>query len=389
MRLTIKLPDAKGGVELYTLGEPASYSPPSKPFTSRILFAAAHVVADSEADNGEGKPAVLDWDATLRYRHHLWSYGFGVAEAMDTAQRGMGLDWQTTRELIRLSVQEAKSVGGRIACGAGTDQLSKHSSLYTLEDVVSAYEEQIAWIENCGGSIILMASRALAAVAKSPEDYLKVYRRILEQTSQPVILHWLGDMFDPQLKGYWGADDWQDAAQSLFTIIQDIPSRIDGMKMSLLDSAKEVAVRSKLPNGVKMYTGDDFNYDTLIKGDAHGYSHGLLGIFDAIAPAAAAAMHALESGDLARYDAILAPTVPLSRHIFESPTFYYKSGIVFMAYLNGYQDHFRMVAGLEDKRSLEHYVGLFKLADKAGLLKDPELAVRRMSATLDVKGVSI
>ena len=388
MAYTIQLPNENGQFEPYALSEPTNYQPPDKPFTSRVLYAAVHVVADETADNGEGKPAVLDWDKTLAFRHHLWRYGFGVAEAMDTAQRGFGLDWAATKELIARSVAEAKKVKGLIACGAGTDQLGDDYSGLNLDDVIAAYEEQIDHIEACGGRIILMASRALAAVAKSGDDYVKVYNHLLTKVKEPVILHWLGDMFDPKLKGYWGSDNWQEAGHTLLKIIEQNASKVDGMKMSLLDDQKEIYLRRRLPEQVKMYTGDDFNYDVLIKGDEQSFSHGLLGIFDPIAPAAAVAMQALESGDLGAYDRIFAPTVPLSRHIFETPTFYYKTGIVFMAYLNGQQDHFKMVGGLEDKRPLEHLVELFKLADKAGLLSQPELAIQRMQAILDERMVS-
>ncbi len=385
---SILLPDETGKLEPYRLREPANYQAPTEPFKSRILYAATHVVADPKADNSEGKPAILDWERTLAYRHHLWRYGFAVAEAMDTAQRGFGLDWAATKELIKRSVAEAKSVGGGIACGAGTDQLSEPYNALTLDDVIKAYEEQLEHIEGCGGRIILMASRALAAIAKSPDDYAKVYGHVLNQVADPVVLHWLGDMFDPKLKGYWGSADFEGAMTSMLAVIHDNQSKIDGMKMSLLDDQKEIIMRRKLPSSIKMYTGDDFNYDVLIKGDDSGFSHGLLGIFDAIAPAAAAAMKALEAGDETKYDAIFAPTVPLSRLIFETPTFFYKTGIVFMAFLNGHQDHFKMVGGLETKRSTEHLVKLFKLADASGLLNDPELAITRMKKILEGRSVS-
>lgn len=385
--MTIQLPDKEGNVKPYTLSQPIPYAPPEKPFESRVLYAAAHVVADETADNGEGKPAALDWERTLAFRHHLWRYGFGVAEAMDTAQRGFGLDWAATKELIKRSVAEAKKVNGLIACGVGTDQLGDDYASLTLNDVIAAYEEQIEHVEVCGGRVILMASRVLAAVARGPGDYVKVYGYLLSRVTEPVILHWLGEMFDPQLRGYWGSENWREAGDTLLEIIRDNQGKVDGMKMSLLDANKEIHVRRQLPENVKMYTGDDYNYDVLIKGDERGFSHGLLGIFDPIAPAAAAAMQALEAGDEAEYDRIFAPTVPLSRHIFEAPTFYYKTGIVFMAYLNGHQEYFKMVGGLEDKRPLKHLVELFKLADRAGLLRDPELAARRMKRVLEGRRV--
>lgn len=384
----IKLP-TPSSTETYTLSSPITYPPPATPFRSRVLYAAAHVVADETANNNEGQPAVIDWNATLEYRRFLWSYGFGVAEAMDTAQRGFGLDWKATKTLIARSVTEAKTVNGLIACGAGTDQLGSDYAGLTLDDVLAAYEEQIRFIEAQGGRIILMASRALAAVAKNAKDYERVYGQLLSRIKEPVILHWLGDMFDPQLAGYWGSHDWKEASHTLLNIIKANQARVDGMKMSLLDAEKEIYLRRLLPDGVNMYTGDDFHYDKLIQGDAQGYSHGLLGIFDAIAPAAAAAMQALDANDITRYEQILAPTVPLSRHIFETPTFYYKTGLVFLAYLNGHQQHFKMVGGLELKRSLAHLVTLFKLADKAGLLRNPELAVARMQGVLhERKGVA-
>lgn len=385
--MTIQLPNEEGKLKPYTIAEPTDYVPPEKPFSSRVLYAAAHVVADPAANNAEGQPAVIDWETTLAFRRHLWRYGFGVAEAMDTAQRGFGLDWAATKELIRRSVAEAEKVDGLIACGAGTDQLGDDYSDLTLAEVVAAYKEQIDYVETCGGRIILMASRALAAVARTPGDYINVYGHLLAKVKEPVILHWLGDMFDPQLKGYWGSDNWQAAGETLLQIILENTEKVDGMKMSLLDAEKEIYLRRQLPEGVKMYTGDDFNYDMLIKGDGAGFSHGLLGIFDPIAPAAAAAVVALESGDSEAYDRILAPTVLLSRHIFEPPTFYYKTGIVFVAYLNGQQDHLKMVGGLESKRSLAHLVELFQLAEQAGLLNKPELAVERMSKVLEARTV--
>jgi hypothetical protein len=384
---TITLPRAGGALEPYTLGPPSSFQPPAGPLRSRVAYAAAHVVANPLADTNPTSDVALDWEATLAYRRHLWSLGFAVAEAMDTAQRGMGLDWGSTRELIRRSLAEARAVGGAIACGAGTDQLAPGPAV-TLADVRAAYEEQCAFVEGQGGRVILMASRALAASARGPDDYLAIYSHILGQLQRPAILHWLGDMFDPALAGYWGSKDLGAAMDTCLQLIGDHADKIDGVKISLLDDQREVAMRRRLPPGVKMYTGDDFNYPALIRGDEQAHSHALLGIFDAIAPAASAALQALDRGDMDQYEAILAPTVPLSRHIFRAPTYYYKTGVVFMAYLNGHQSHFRMVGGLESARSLVHLAELFVLADRAGLLSDPERAAGRMRRVLAVAGVA-
>ncbi|HWK29750.1 MAG TPA: dihydrodipicolinate synthase family protein [Solirubrobacter sp.] len=347
---------------------------------TRTAYAAAHVVADPLAGGDPTGPARLDWEATLAFRRHLWAHGLRVAEAMDTAQRGMGLDWAATQELIARSVAEARAVGGQLACGAGTDQLAGPA---TLDDVRRAYAEQLEFVEGQGAPAILMASRALAAAATGPDDYRAIYGELLAQASEPVILHWLGDMFDPALTGYWGASDFQGAADVVVSIIEAHADKVDGIKISLLDAGSEVALRERLPAGVRMYTGDDFNYPELI---ASG-SHALLGIFDAIAPAAAAALQALDAGDRDRYDALLEPTVPLARHIFAAPTQFYKTGVVFLAYLNGHQRHFRMVGGLESGRSVLHLAELFVLADQAGLLRDPELASARMRLVLALAGV--
>ncbi|MBW8803742.1 MAG: dihydrodipicolinate synthase family protein [Catenulispora sp. 13_1_20CM_3_70_7] len=347
------------------------------PFTSRVVYAAAHVVADPNADNGPGRPAVLDWDATLRFREHLWSLGFGIADAMDTAQRGMGLDWPATQELIRRSGAAARAVDAAnvpslLACGAGTDQLP--AGTYSLSDIRAAYEEQLGVVEGAGARVILMASRALAASARSAEDYLTVYGTLLSQSSNPAILHWLGDMFDPALAGYWGSRDIPTATATVLELINAHPAKIDGIKVSLLDADHEIELRRRLPPGVRLYTGDDFNYPELIKGDEIGHSDALLGIFDGIARPAARALRALDSGDLATYDRLMEPTVALSRHIFEKPTFHYKTGLVFLAYLNGHQDHFRMVGGLETARDATHLIELYRLARLAGVIDDPELA---------------
>lgn len=380
------LPRADGSIAPYfPTGEPVPAVPASPP-KSRIAYAAAHVVVDPLADVSPPIEAALDWEATLAYRRHLWSLGLSVAEAMDTAQRGMGLGWDASKELIRRSVDEARALGGDIACGAGTDHLEASSGV-TLEDVAAAYEEQCGFVEGVGGRVILMASRALAAAAEGPDDYASVYGRILSQVSKPVILHWLGEMFDPELAGYWGYRDLDRAMDVCLQIIRDHASKVDGIKLSLLDEEREVEMRRRLPDGVRMYTGDDFNYPALIRGDGKNHSDALLGIFDAIAPAASAALHALDAGDENRYHSLLAPTVPLSRHIFKEPTRFYKTGVVFLAYLNGHQSHFRMVGGAESARSVVHLAELFVLADEAGLLADPELAAERMRRVLAVAGV--
>jgi hypothetical protein len=387
MAYTVTLPREGGTLYTYHLQQARPFTTPTERFQNRIAFAAAHVVCDPFADTDPLHESKIDWEGTLAYRHHLWSHGFAVAEAMDTAQRGMGLRWDRAKELIQRSAAEAKTVGGRIACGAGTDQLTPHHGV-RLEEVEAAYEEQCEFVEAQGGQIIIMASRALAACAKSPEDYRRVYGNILTQVSRPVILHWLGDMFDPALTGYWGHRDLDAAMDVCLDIIREHREKIDGIKISLLDKHREIHMRRLLPPGVRMYTGDDFHYPELIRGDEEGYSDALLGIFDAIAPAAAAALLALDVGDVDRYHAILDKTVPLARHIFQKPTYAYKTGIVFLAYLNGHQPHFRMIGGAEGARSIIHLAELFVLADKAGLLRDPELAVQRMNLALSLAGVS-
>jgi hypothetical protein len=385
-RLTLPQPD--GTLASYTLTGQAPVTPPPGPIRGRIGFAAVHVVADPLADINPTLETRLDWDATLAFRRHVWSLGLAVAEAMDTSQRGMGFDWATAKELIRRSVAEARAIPGAVlASGAGTDHLEP-SPRVTLADVEAAYEEQCAVIESAGGRIILMASRALAACAKGPDDYVKVYGRILGQVREPVIIHWLGDMFDPALAGYWGSRDLGRATETLLAIVHEHAARIDGVKISLLDQAREIAMRRRFPAGVRMYTGDDFDYPTTIRGDGERHSDALLGIFDVIAPAASAALHALDAGDLARYEAILAPTLTLSRHLFGAPTRFYKTGVVFAAYLNGHQSHFRMVGGLESARSVVHLARLFTLADQAALLRDPDLAADRMRRVLALAGIA-
>src|SRR6266850_1904922 len=387
MPTSLKLPRRDGLLTPYTLTGRAPVSPPPGSIKSRIGMAAVHVVADPLAPLNPTLEVALDWDATLRYRHHIWSLGLAVAEAMDTSQRGMGFDWRTAKELIRRTVAEAKTVPGAVlASGAGTDHLEPGPRV-TIADVEAAYEEQCAWIEGCGGRIILMASRALAACAKSPGDYVKVYGRILGQVQDPVIIHWLGDMFDPALAGYWGSHDLDRATETLLAIVSDYAGTIDGVKISLLDQKREIAMRRRFPASVRMYTGDDFDYPTTIGGDAQGYSDALLGIFDVIAPAASAALHALDRDDRAEFSRVLAPTLALSRHVFGAPTRFYKTGVVFAAYLNGHQSHFRMVGGMENARSVVHLAEQFVLMDRAGLLRDPDSAVERMRHVLALAGV--
>ena len=376
-------------------GSTYNYSPSNEPlaaptgvrFEKRIAFAAAHVVVDPLRTTEPLTHPVIDWDATLAYREHLWSLGFGVAEAMDTAQRGMGLDWPLALELIKRSTAAAKVRGAVVASGAGTDHLPAGKTL-TLQNVTDAYLEQCEAIESVGGRIILMASCALAAVARHADDYASVYANVLAQVRQPVILHWLGPMFDPALEGYWGSSSIPSSTENCLNIIHANNDKIDGIKISLLDADLEVNMRRRLPTAVRMYTGDDFNYDRLILGDDQGHSDALLGIFDAIAPAASLALTALDAGDIPRYHELLSRTVPLSRHIFASPTQHYKAGVVFLAFLNGFQSHFRMVRGLESVRSTAHLCELFVLADKAGVLCNPELAIQRMRSFLRLAGVA-
>lgn len=393
MALTLKLPTAAGALEAYTLRGTSPVKPAAGVKFNRIAYSAAHVVSDPLAAVNPWLDCAVDWDATIAYRLHLFKLGLGVAEAMDTAQRGMGMDWPTSLELIRRSLDAARDVpGALVASGCGTDHLAPENAK-SVDDVIRAYEEQMAAIEKLGGKLIVMASRALARVAASPADYERVYDRILSQAKQPVILHWLGDMFDPALAGYWGTKDVDVAMDTALGIIAAHPDKVDGIKISLLDKDKEIAMRRRLPAGVRMYTGDDFNYAELIAGDGfgrepvHGKSDALLGIFDAIAPAASAALGELAQGNIDKFHAILGPTVPLSRHIFAAPTRFYKTGVVFMAWLNGHQTHFTMVGGQQSTRSLPHLAELFRLADAANLLEQPELAAKRMRSLLAVHGV--
>jgi hypothetical protein len=391
--LTLNLPTASDRLENYKLRGSVPLKPKSRKTFNRVAYSAAHVVSDPLASVDPWLQCAVDWDTTIDYRRHLWSLGLGVAEAMDTAQRGMGLDWPTSLELIRRTLDAARDVpGSQVASGCGTDQLVLED-VTTVDQVIAAYEEQLEAIEKLGGKLIIMASRALARVATSPADYERVYDRILSQVKQPVVLHWLGDMFDPALLGYWGSADLEQAMNTALGIIQAHSQKVDGIKISLLDKDKEIAMRRRLPPGVRMYTGDDFNYAELIAGDGfgndivNGQSDALLGIFDAIAPAASSALTALAEGKLDTFHDILGPTVPLSRHIFMAPTRYYKTGVVFMAWLNGHQSHFSMIGGQQSTRSAQHLAELFRLADEANLLEHPELAVHRMRILMATHGV--
>ncbi|WP_326690203.1 dihydrodipicolinate synthase family protein [Streptomyces sp. NBC_01795] len=407
----ILLPELSGGTRAY---EPRGAAPALRrgrgaPPVSRVVFAAAHVVADPLADTAPGGPAALDWDATLAFRRHLWAHGLGVAEAMDTAQRGMGLDWAGAAELIRRSAAEAKATGGRIACGVGTDQLPAPAAqspagragpagrdgaaghggpgAEDLARITRAYEEQLALVEDSGAQAILMASRALAATARGPEDYESVYGALLRQTARPVLLHWLGPMFDPALEGYWGSGDLDEATDTFLKIIAAHPGKVDGVKVSLLDADREAALRVRLPEGVRCYTGDDFHYPELIEGDGAAHSDALLGVFDPLAPLAADAVRMLDDGDSKAFRAALDPTVSLARHLFQEPTRYYKTGVVLLAWLAGHQRHFTMAGGLHSARSLPHLARAYELADGIGLFPDPELAEHRMKQLFAVNGV--
>ena len=382
---SITLPTADGRLEAYAVRRGSAF-PDRRPF-NRIAYAAVHVVADPLADGDPWLDAPIDWEATLRYRAYLWDLGLGVAEAMDTAQRGMGLDWTGARDLIRRTLDAA---GDReealVASGVGTDHLIPGPRV-EVDDVIAAYEEQIEFVESLGGRVVLMASRALAACASGPDDYMLVYDRILSQVGEPVIIHWLGEMFDPALAGYWGHVDHGDAMSVCLSVIEAHAEKVDGIKISLLDKDREIGMRCRLPAGVRMFTGDDFNFAELIAGDEEGHSDALLGIFDAIAPAASAALGCLSDGDVRGFADLLAPTVPLSRHIFKAPTMFYKTGVVFMAYLNGHQDHFVMIGGQQSARSIVHMAEIFRLADRAGLLRDPDLAIDRMRSILAAHGI--
>lgn len=382
----ILLPQVDGSLQRYEpIGEPVEVAADRRGFESRVVYAAVHVVCDPLRESASSATPYVDWDATLAYREYLWSLGFGVAEAMDTAQRGMGLTWRAAKELIGRSLAAAPDRANSIACGAGTDQLDPADA--GLDDVVAAYEEQCGYVESAGGRVVLMASRALARVAQNSDDYLAVYDKVLSQLTRPVTLHWLGESFDPALAGYWGSQDLEEATETFVTLVDSHASKIEGVKVSLLDKGREIQLRERLPQDVRVYTGDDLNYVELIRGDGRHHSHALLGALDAIAPVAKLALRALDEGHGDEFQRILAPTVPLSRHVFSAPTRYYKTGLVFLAYLNGHQSHFRMLGGLESARSVLHLAESFVFADRAGLLRDVEVACSRMRTVLAGAGI--
>jgi hypothetical protein len=357
--------------------------PTGRPSESRIAYSAVHVVADPLSPHDPAEHVAVDWDATLAFRRHIWSCGLGVAEAMDTAQRGMGLDWATTCELIARTGAEAD--GRRWCSGVGTDQLPPDPT--SVDAVVAAWQEQLDVVSTAGAVPVVMASRALAAAASGPDDYHRAYGKVLGGAARPVILHWLGEQFDPALTGYWGHTDVRAAAREIAALCREHARAVDGVKVSVLDAAVEAEFRRALPDGVTCYTGDDFNYPELIAGDEHGHSDALLGIFDPAAAAASAALARLDAGDVAGFHQVLDPTVPLAREIFRAPTRYYKVGVVFLAYLAGHQDHFRMVGGLESARSIVHLAEVLRLADAAGVLPDPDLTVARMRPLLAAAGI--
>ena len=383
--MKIALPDISGVLANYTLTGTPVEAAPLGPDPARVVFSAAHVVADPFTSADPSGPAVVDWNATMAFRRHLDGLGLGIAEAMDTAQRGMGLDWPGALELIRRT--KAELPDALVFNGCGTDQIDP-AEARSLDDVRAAYLEQVEAIQAVGGRLIVMASRALARVAASPDGYLGIYSDVLAACDQPVILHWLGEMFDPALAGYWGTDSFEAAMETALAVIEANAAKVDGIKISLLDKDKEIAMRRRLPAGVKMYTGDDFNYPELIAGDDQGFSHALLGIFDPLAVAVGKAIGQLGAGDVQGFRATLDPTVPLARLIFRAPTQYYKTGVVFLAWLNGFQDHFVMLNGAQAMRPLPYFVDCFKLTEQNGLLRDPDLAVARMKQLLAVYGVA-
>jgi hypothetical protein len=382
----VAVPTSDGRLEQLAPFSPGAFVRPETRPSSRRLLAAAHVVADP-LSGGPSAPDRIDLEATLAVRRHLWSWGLGVAEAMDTAQRGMGLSWEVAKELIARSIDEARLCDGDLVVGAQTDHLAAGSAR-TLADIENAYSDQVGFVEGLGGRVVVMASRELARIARGPDDYHQVYRTVLSRLKEPALIHWLGEVFDPALVGYWGHDDLDAAADVLLDVITENAVHVDGIKLSLLDQRRELAMRERLPEGIRLYTGDDFDYPGLIRGDGTHSSDALLGVLDAIAPAAATAMHELDAGDGDRFEAILAATLPLARTIFETPTYHYKVGLTLVSYLNGRQSHFRMLGGMESARSIVHLGRVYRHAGEAGLLADPDLAAHRMRELLDAAGIA-
>lgn len=383
---TVNIPAPAGEIVQYTAPDAHPYEMDRTPPTARRAFAAVHVVADALAPDTRDDSTPIDWGATMAFRHHVWSCGLGVAEAMDTAQRGMGLSWPAAQELIARSLTEARSVGGSIVCGVQTDQLSLSNEL-TLTEITAAYVEQCEHVENGGGQVVLMASPHLAATARSADDYLEVYSGVLSQLGRPALIHWLGAPFDERMAGYWGSTDVDIATETVLSLLNGHPAKIEGIKLSLLDQRLEIELRASLPSGVRMFTGDDFDYPTTIEGDGSHHSDALLGAFDGFAPTAAAALRALDRGDLVDYHRIIDPTLSFSRHVFQAPTKFYKTGLVFLAFLNGLQDHFRMLGGFESARSTMHLAHVFVSAAEGGILHDVERAAWRARQVLSVFGV--
>ncbi|MFE5672201.1 DUF993 family protein [Agromyces sp. NPDC056523] len=382
---TLTLLGTDGATRAVALHPAPSFAKPRRPLQSRVAYAAAHVVPKAHADNTPGQPADIDWDATLAFRHHVWSWDLGVADAMDTAQRNMGLDAAATRELISRSAAEAASAGARLVVGVNTDHVDDES--ISLEQVIDAYKEQLHHTEDAGAGVVLMASRHLARAAQNADDYRRVYREVLSAAGAPVVLHWLGTAFDPALEGYFGSTDTDAAAGTLLQVIEANRDAVQGVKMSLLDADAEISVRRRLPATARMFTGDDFHYVGLIEGDEQGHSDALLGAFAALAPNASAAIQALDANDIDAYRAILGPTEELSRQVFAAPTFYYKTGVAFLAWLNGHQPAFQMVGGLHAARSLPHLSRIVELANASAALERPELAAARWHELLTINGV--
>lgn len=385
----IKLPDQDGKLTAYTpRTEPRARTAADGPFRSRVAVAAAHVVVDPLAANEPFGAPVIDWDASLAFRRHLWSEGFVVGEALDTAQRGMGLDWGLASELIRRSGAEAAAVGGKLTAGVWTDHIDPATT--DLAAIAAAYEQQLEAVDAAGAQAIILSSRQLAAAATSAEDYANVYGKLLSQATRPVILHWVGPEWDPALAGYWGSDDPGTAMDNFLAIVTEHAAKVDGVKVAPLPLDREIELRGRLPQGVRCYTGDDFSYPQLMAGDGRTHSDALLGVLDPLAGLAADAIRLLDQGDTAGFRALMDPTVELSGHLFEGPGMnirFYKTGIVFLAWLSGHQNHFRMIWGEQAARSVPHLARAYQLGDRLGLFPDPALAEHRMRAILTTAGL--